>query len=296
LFFRNNGGAGTDQRCVQATAQTQVQPADASAAQSLALHWPEYFMEAANLGVFMISACIFGVLLEHPGSPFNQLIEDGFVRRVLAGVAMGLTAIGIFTSPWGRRSGAHMNPAVTLTFLSLGKVRKWDALFYVLSQFLGGALGVGVARLLVGMALGDTGVNYVATAPGPQGPAVAFAAELLISFLMMTTVLFVSNDGRTARYTPFVAGALVAIFIAFESPLSGMSMNPARTLGSAVHSLDFTSLWIYFTAPFAGMFAAGQLYRSRFGAHHVFCAKLHHHNNLSRCIFRCNYGEIESHE
>ena len=119
----------------------------------------------------------------------------------------------------------------------------------------------------------------------------AFAAEFLISFLMMTVVLSASNSRSTTRFTPLFAGALVATYISFEAPLSGMSMNPARTLGSAVNAVAFHALWIYFTAPLAGMFLAARLYVLRRGAHRVFCAKLHHHNSQP-CIFRCNYGEL----
>ena len=97
-----------------------------------AQHWPEYLMEAAGLGLFMISACVFGTLLEHPASPVRAgRCPTPLVRRVLMGLAMGLTAIAIIYSPWGQRSGAHMNPAVTLTFLRLGKVAPADAVFYV---------------------------------------------------------------------------------------------------------------------------------------------------------------------
>src|SRR6516164_7275987 len=137
---------------------------------ALRTHWPEYLMEAAALGIFMISACVFGVLLEHPSSPLNQtLTNEGQLRRVLGGLAMGLTAIGIFYSPWGQRSGAHMNPAVTLTFLSLGKIAPWDALFYIVFQFLGGIAGVLVASFLIGPPLQHAAVNYVVTVPGPRG-------------------------------------------------------------------------------------------------------------------------------
>src|SRR5712691_6200820 len=134
---------------------------------ALATHWPEYLMEAAGLGIFMLAACAFGVLLEHPMSPVNEMIENPFVRRVLMGIAMGLTAIGIIYSPWGRRSGAHINPSVTLTFLALGKIAPWDAFFYVVFQFAGGILGVALAELLIGFPLRHSGVNYVVTTPGP---------------------------------------------------------------------------------------------------------------------------------
>src|SRR5262249_45641157 len=150
------------------------------------------------------------------------------------GCAMGLTAIALVYSPLGKRSGAHMNPAVTLTFLGLGRVAPRDALFYVLAQFAGGAVGLLACARLLGPLLGDPHVNYVATVPGDRGIDIAFAAELVISFLLMSVVLRVSSRPALARYTGLCAGALVALYITFEAPLSGMSMNPARSFGSAL--------------------------------------------------------------
>ncbi|MGC4054189.1 MAG: aquaporin [Paludibaculum sp.] len=255
---------------------------------ALAAHWPEYLMEAANLGLFMISACVFGVLLDHPLSPLHQAIENPAARRVVGGLAMGLTAIGIIHTPWGQRSGAHMNPAVTLSFYMVGKIERWDAVFYAVFQFLGGVLGVGLADLALGYPLRHTSVNYVATVPGENGVGAAFAAELLISFLLLYVVLNVSNHPRWTRLTPFFAGAMVALFISVEAPVSGMSMNPARTFGSSFFAGDYRSLWLYFTAPPLGMLLAAALY-TRQGP--VFCAKYHHLNG-QRCIFRCRYHEL----
>jgi aquaporin Z len=248
-------------------------------------------MEAAGLGLFMISACAFTALLEHPMSPVHEAIESGALRRVLIGIAMGLTAVGIICSPWGKRSGAHLNPSVTLAFLSLGKVTRIDALFYVLAQFFGGILGVVVANLLIGEPLRHSAVDYAVTAPGPEGVAIALIAELAISAILMSLVLEVSNSPRFSRFTPLLAGTLVAIYISVEAPISGMSMNPARSLGSAVSASEWTALWIYFIGPPLGMFLAAQLYRLTRGQSRVFCAKFHHHNS-ARCIFRCNYGAM----
>src|SRR5687768_3178239 len=107
-----------------------------AALDSLRAHWPEYLIEGWALGMFMISAGVFAVLLDAPGSAPHELIGDPTLRRVIGGMAMGLTAVAIIYSPWGQRSGAHMNPAVTLTFLRLGKVARWDAFFYVVAQFV----------------------------------------------------------------------------------------------------------------------------------------------------------------
>ena len=98
-------------------------------------HWPEYLMEAAGLGLFMMSAGGFAIVLYYPASPVAQALVQPVLRRLLMGCAMGLTAVGLIYSPWGKQSGAHFNPAVTLTFLRLGRVAAPDALFYVVAQF-----------------------------------------------------------------------------------------------------------------------------------------------------------------
>jgi aquaporin Z len=247
-------------------------------------HWPEYAMEAFGLGLFMFSACTFGVLLEHPSSPAYRAMPDPAIRRVLFGAAMALTAIANVYSPWGKQSGAHFNPCVTLSFFRLGKVKKWDLVFYTLFQFAGGALGVMVARVVYQPLLGHPDVNYVATLPGPNGILVAFVAEVAISFIMMSVILRVSNRMSIAHLTGLFAGGLVLAYISLEAPLSGMSMNPARTLASAVQAHSWMSLWIYFTAPPLGMLGAAELYLGLNGRQNVFCAKLHHQNS-KRCIF-----------
>lgn len=252
---------------------------------ALKKHWPEYLMEAAGLGIFMVSASVFTILLYHPASPALRVLAEEFPRRVLMGLAMGLTAIGIIYSPWGKQSGAHLNPAVTLTFLRLGKVAPWDAGFYVIAQFAGGLAGVAVVAAVAGKLLAHPSVNYVATLPGSGGAGAAFLGEGIIALIMMSVVLVVSNTQKLARFTGLFAGACVAAFITFEAPISGMSMNPARTFGSAVLPQLWESLWIYFLAPPLGMLAAAAAYLRLKRA--VGCAKLHHQNKLP-CIF-CEY-------
>ena len=248
-------------------------------------------MEAAELGLFMMSACVCVVLLEHPSSFVNQIIPNPAVRRVLIGIAMGLTAVAIIYSPLGQRSGAHFNPSVTLTFLRLGKVKPWDAFFYVVAQFIGGVVGVLLATHVLKERVAHQSVQYAVTVPGMSGIAVAFLAEVVISFIQMSMVLRVSNTQRLARLTGLFAGIMVAIYISLEAPYSGMSMNPARTFASAFPAQIWTAWWIYFTAPLIGMLLAAEIYLRQHGFHQVFCAKLHHHNN-KLCIFHCNWKQL----
>jgi aquaporin Z len=240
-------------------------------------------MEAAGLGTFMLVASVMGTLIEHPAWPVRTAVSDPFARRVVMGLAMGLTAMSLIYSPWGRRSGAHLNPSVTLAFLRLGKVPGRDALGYVSAQFAGAVLGTAVAAVLLAPWIANPTVNYVATVPGTAGIAAAFAGELAISFLLMTVVLSVSNTPGVSRYTGVMAGALVASFITFEAPLSGMSMNPARTFGPSLVGGVTSGLWIYFLAPPLGMLSAAEVYLRARGWRAVHCAKLHH--DRGPCLF-----------
>jgi aquaporin Z len=258
-----------------------------SPSRALSEHWPEYLIEGWALGSFMLSAAFFTMLLEHPASPLNAALGNEHLRRALVGVAMGLTAVALIYSPWGKRSGAHMNPAVTLTFLRLGKVAPIDALFYVLAQFAGGLAGVLLAIALAGAAFTAPPVAFIATRPGAAGVGAAFLAETLISFGLMLMVLVFTGRPRLVPFTGLAAGVLVATYIAVEAPLSGMSMNPARSFASAAPAHVWSDLWLYFSAPLLGMLAAAEVVMRTLGRAQVRCAKLQHAHD-QRCI-HCGY-------
>jgi len=253
----------------------------------LQAHWPEYLMEAAGLGAFMVSAGLVATLLEHPASPVHQALPDPLLRRALMGIAMGLTAIALVYSPWGRRSGAHLNPAMTLTWLRLGKVAPWDAAFYVVAQFVGGATGAALVSALLGSVFTGPPISAIATTPGPAGPLAAFLAEAGMAFGLMLLVLTTAGTLRVMRLTGLFAGALIAVYITVEAPLSGMSLNPARTTSSALVGGHWSHLWIYYLAPSLGMLLAVEAYRLLRGSRPVACAKLDHSPH-HRCI-HCGY-------
>ena len=253
-------------------------------ADRLRSHWPEYLMEAFGLGLFMIAAAGFASLLQHPASPVRHAIENGLVRRALMGLAMGATATALIYSPLGARSGAHINPATTLAFLRLQRIHPVDAAAYIVAQFAGGLAGIAVAALLLDPWIAAPSVNYVATLPGPWGSAGAFAGEAGLGFLLISIVLQLSRQPTWARRTGLVVGLAVAIFITVEDPLSGMSMNPARSLGPALLAGQAATLWIYFLAPPLGMQLAAASFLRRTRGRAAGCAKLHHATHV-RCIF-----------
>ena len=222
--------------------------------------WRDYTIEGGLLAVFMVSASAFTILVEHPRGWLSGVIADPTARRLAVGVAMGITAAVLIYSRLGMRSGAHMNPAVTLALWRLRDMPRRHVLGYMAGQFAGGVAGMAVAALLFGPSLAHGSVNFVVTRPGPAGAAAAFAAESLMTLLMMSLVLRLSNHPRWSARTGLVSAALLAILITVEAPISGVSLNPARTLGSALFAQDFTALWIYFVAPPAGMWLAARAF------------------------------------
>jgi aquaporin Z len=222
----------------------------------------KYRDEALGLGLFMISAGFFDALIEYSGLPFRHLIVSSLLRRFLVGVAMGLTALYIFTSNFGKQSGAYINPAVTVVRFRLGDIQAKDAAFYIVFQVIGGSLGLWLVTLLFPTWMSDPDINYIVTEPGKSGILMAFLFEFLISFILIMVVLIMSIKKEWDDYTAYVVSALVTLFITVEAPYSGMSMNPARTFASAIVSGEWKSFWLYCTAPLMGMLAGEYIYRS----------------------------------
>lgn len=245
-----------------------------------------YAMDGALLGLFMISACVNVVILEHPASSVHAGIPSALVRRILVGVAMGLTAALLIYSPWGKRSGAFMNPAMVLCFLRLGKLSRLDAVGYITAQLIGSAGGVLFAAWLLPGWVSNPAVNYVVTTPS-GGVESAFLTEFYLAFVLVSVVMTVNRSPRFARHSGVCAAVLVALFISVAAPISGMSINPARTFGSAVWAQNWTGFWIYLSAPPLGMLAGTELQRRLTARKQRPCGKLTHDETIT-CFVRCD--------
>ena len=231
----------------------------AEMARALRRHWPHYLAEAAGPATFLTVSSTAAVVFQHPSSAVARAFGPGElgqrvgVALVIAGLIMAMAY-----SPWGKRSGAHFNPAVTLGFWQLGHIRAADALWYAAFQFAG-ALAAGFAmHHLLQPWFGYPAIHYNITRPvaGDYGWLWALVAEIGISAVFMGVLLRALHSARLKAWVGALAGLMLAVFIVFEAPVSGMSLNPARTLGAAVPAGLFPSLWIYFAGPPAAMWAA----------------------------------------
>lgn len=223
-------------------------------------NWMHYLQEALGLAIFLISACFFSAMLFSEKSLWYYALPDVTIRNVLMGIAMGSTALLIFYSPLTAPSGSQINPAVTLTFLRLNKMCKYDAVFFVLFQIIGGTVAVFIMQMLMGSTLIEPPVNSAVTVPGKNGVWWALVIELIIAFITMSMVLFTSTNDKLKKYTRIFAGCLVCTWVIVAGPISGFGMNPARSLASALPANIWTAFWIYLFVPFVGMLVAAELY------------------------------------
>jgi len=253
--------------------------ADLPLGAALRRHWPEYAIEGGFLFVFVVAAGLVSAWLQAAGA------GTPVVHRVLAGLVTGGLLVALIYSPWGRRSGAHMNPAITLAYLRLGKVGRWDGLSYLLAQAAGGFAAVQLLRSGALLPPATPPASLAATI-GPANVWVALATQFVLATVAMLLILFTSNHASFFRWTGVVVGLLVMLVVACVSPLAGFGINAARLLAVDVTSDLGPLRWLNLLPPLLGMQLAIEVYRLFTGRSQVLCAKLAH-NTHGRCIFRC---------
>jgi aquaporin Z len=269
---------------------TALRP-NATLAEALQSHWREYAMEAAEIAVLMFCICAAGALFYGRESPVANMGWSAVTRSVFMGAMVAGATFLIIQSPFGRRSGAHFNPALTLAYFSVKRIHHWDALSYIVVQFIGGIIGVSIAGHLFGVNLSDFPVWYVVTLPGRHGRLIAFFAELLTSFLLMEIVLIASNHRRLARLSPFFVASVTIFYYIFSTSISGYSVNPARSFSSALFAHMWQGIWIYFIAPSLGMVTGAISYERVVGSKRIYCAKIFHDLHTT-CPFNCHFHEL----
>ncbi|MEU4096582.1 aquaporin [Streptomyces sp. NPDC026673] len=190
--------------------------------------------------------------LADPVAPLARAVPSAGGRLVVDAVVSG-AAVGLLVlSPLGRRSGAHMNPAVSVAFWLLGALPGRDLAAYAVAQLAGSVAGVAAGRLLWGEALAGPGPDFAAVRAAEGVPyAAVFMAEAAATALLLAAVTHVAARPGPAFRVPLVAGAAVAVLILLTGGWAGGSFNPARQFGPALFSGDTRWLWVYVLAPLA---------------------------------------------
>lgn len=197
---------------------------------------------AELLGTFMLVFCGTGAIV------IND-VSEGVVGHGGVAVTFGLIVAAVIYA-FGSLSGAHINPAVSIAFSVVGLFRKKDILPFVLAQITGAILASLTLQILFPshQSLGGT---------LPSGSYFqSFVLELILTYMLMLVILFVSQQEGTKQFTGFVVGGVVLLEAWFAGPICGASMNPARSIGPAIVSGNFSALYLYIFAPVTGAIAA----------------------------------------
>jgi aquaporin Z len=218
------------------------------------------------------------------GSPIPSLLPSEGWRRVITGFLFGSVGGLIAISPVGKLSGAHINPIVTLAFRLMGKMDLSTALGYIAAQLTGGILG---ALPLLGWGSMGRSIMFGATVPGAgYTTGTVLLGEVITTFAMVALLCVFLGFRHIRPFTPAMFPVLYSIMVYLESPISGTSTNPARTLGPAIVSGHWEGWWIYWAGPVIGSVLACAACSAL--AKRITAAKLYYFDSDRDRLFRRN--------
>lgn len=240
-----------------------------------------FFAELIGTALLVLGGLSIVIVMFGDGSPAVRLVPSEPLRMMLTAFLFGTIGSAIALSWVGRESGAHINPAVTMSFWLMHKLDLRAAAGYIVAQLLGAWLGA--LPLLAWGAMGRS-VLFGATIPGKgYSDGVVLLGEVVTTFGLIATLCIFLGFRHLRRYTPFVIPFLYAIMVPLEAPISGTSTNPARTFGPAVISGRWDGWWIYWIGPMVGMVIAIAVCGSL--ARRIEVAKLYHFGSDRRRLF-----------
>lgn len=238
-------------------------------------HWTEWACELVGTAFQLFLGFTVVAFLEAPNAPGRAAIGSAGWRLVIIGACFGVLAAIVAVSPVGKRSGAHLNPAVTFGFFLRKHTHLADLIGYMVGQ-LGGAL-IAAAALRWVWSSWSRQIGNARTSPGPGTfgwQAVGIEAGLTMALLLV--VFNMVSSPRTARWTPAVVTGVLSGLIWAGAPYTGASMNPARTVGPDVVSGVYPALWVYLVGPIVGAALAEIAFRLITRQRTTLTAKLFH--------------------
>lgn len=218
-------------------------------------HWAEWGCELVGTALLLLGGLSAVCLDFAPGSPVASVVASHSARLLITGILFAGTGSLVAISPLGRRSGAHLNPSVTVAFWRRGKVHPHDLIGYVVAQVAGALVGTALVAWWWGSAARV--LELGATQPGHgASPLAAAGIEAGMTMLLVVGILAMVSSARTARWTPLVVWVVVAVLVWQGAPFTGTSLNAARSLAPAVLAPDTANLWVYLAGPVAGALVA----------------------------------------
>ena len=215
--------------------------------------------EALGTALLVLAIVLAVALSLAAGSPLADTLPGPGARFLMVGVLVAPFVAALALSPVGRLSGAHLNPAVTLAFWVLGRLRGRDFLGYIAAQLVGGLAGAAAGRALLPPAAWQ---SIGGTVTHPEVPAAAaFALEAGMTALLLVVILTFTSSERLMRLTPLAIVPVLTAIIWLGSPWTGASINPARSEGPAVAFGDLADLWLYVLAPSMAGLVVGLAWR-----------------------------------
>jgi len=259
----------------------------------LPIPWQTFVSELIGTALLVFVGLTIVILMFGAGSPGALMIPSEDVRRVITGFLFGSTGALIALSPVGTESGAHINPVVTFAFWMFGKISGRTALGYIVAQLLGATIGS--LPLLSWGSMGRS-IAFGATLPG-AGYTTLFVlgGEATTTFGLIAGLCIFLGFRPLRPFTPALFPFLYAFMVYVESPISGTSTNPARTLGPAIISGQWEGWWIYWVGPLIGMLAGVTAFS--FLAKRIEVAKVYRFESDRRRLFRSidSSGQSEGH-
>jgi aquaporin Z len=221
------------------------------------------------------------ILMFGTGSPILRVVPSEGMRRLTTGFLFGSTGALIALSPVGRESGAHVNPVVTLGFWLMGKMDTRASIGFVLAQLIGACLGA--LPLLAWGSMGRS-VAFGATMPGAgYSTGIVLLGEVVTTFALIAGLCIFLGFRMLRPFTPAIFPFLYAFMVWAESPISGTSTNPARSLGPAIVSGEWRGWWIYWVGPLIGTLVAVVVFS--FLAKRITVAKLYYFDSDRHRMF-----------
>lgn len=183
-----------------------------------------------------------------------SLIPNETVRLALAGAGFGLGVVVVVYSALGQTSGGHLNPALTIAFWMQGKIETKKLAPYIASQCLGSLAGTWIVAMMLPTLSSSVGHGVTSVAEGISS-GVAILLEALLVMILIIMIFWMTACHDRSRYTGLAVLIYLMIFVPLVAPLTGTSVNPARSIGPAVYSGNYTDLFVYLVGPLTGAVA-----------------------------------------